>query len=562
MLVGVFRAGLERLKTDRMLWLLALGAIAFYTPGLVWGLPQATQAALIHGWDVDSVTGIATLSEFHNLFVVAKPDWYVAYPLFHYLLLGLVYTPYLAYMFLTGQIQGPSGVYPFGFTDPVNGLATLTLLGRLVTLGMAVGVVLAAFLTAKRIWGRRAGLVAAVFAGLLGPIVFYSRTGNLDIPLLFWMALGVWMLAKITVQGFSAKRGIALGAFIALSVATKDQAYGAWLPALALLFGLHARKLIRERRLLNVRQWQAHIAIALSGLGFYSLASGLLLSPSRYFEHVKFVLDYENTFYNVVALDLLVPSTLPGYITLLGNISQAVIIAAGPLFLFFALAGLFGGWRENSFIPLLSAMIIGHVLLVIIPVRHMQYRYAIFPAYLLVFFAVQGMGTLIRKVQPTYRWVVFVAIAGALLWLGAASIDLTYQMMVDARKAASTWLYANLEAGDRVAYFGAVDQLPGLPQGILLERLPEDTSASGQLMMQNIDYVLVSPDWSSDAGMAHSRFLDPQVYTHLLDGSIGYIKVAHFRPRSLLGRPLPYLAFVNPPVQIFASEAASDALVP
>ena len=73
-----------------------------YLPALWWGLPLATSGTVIHGWDVDGIAGISPLAEFHNLLVQPKSDWYVAYPLFHYLLLGLCYAPYLAWLWLTG----------------------------------------------------------------------------------------------------------------------------------------------------------------------------------------------------------------------------------------------------------------------------------------------------------------------------------------------------------------------------------------------------------------------------------------------------------------------------
>ena len=98
---------------------LGLGGLALlvYVPAIGWGLPAVTGGDVIRGWDVDGISGIGPLAEFFNLLVGPTPDWYVVYPLFHYLLLGICYAPYLAWLWMSGGLASPSSVYPFGFDD-------------------------------------------------------------------------------------------------------------------------------------------------------------------------------------------------------------------------------------------------------------------------------------------------------------------------------------------------------------------------------------------------------------------------------------------------------------
>ncbi len=84
---------------------------------------------------------------------------------------------------------------------------------------------------------------------------------------------------------------------------------------------------------------------------------------------------------------------------------------------------------------------------------------------------------------------------------------------------------------------------------------------------QRIAWVLVSPDHSSrstgaragfrDWGMERSVFLPESVYAGLRDGSLGYNKAADFKTRSLIGRPVKFLPWINPRVQVFARKPAA-----
>ena len=278
-----------RLKLDPVAWWLALGAIGVYAPGLWWGLPHATSELGKHGWDVDGIGGIATLSELHNLFIDAKPDWYVVYPPFHYLLLGCFYLPYLAWLWLTGDFANPSATYPWGFASPTTAVTVLAILARMVTLAMASGTVVAAYLTGRLVWDRITGVLAALAIMLAHPMFYYSRTSNLDVPVLFWLAIGFLIAARMLTGGATVRLGMALGAAIALAVATKDQAYGPWAAGSVMLLVLCYRQAARQGLAWSWRPWLA--AAAATGC-VYAIAGGVVLSPFRFAAHVRFLADF------------------------------------------------------------------------------------------------------------------------------------------------------------------------------------------------------------------------------------------------------------------------------
>jgi hypothetical protein len=541
-------------STDRTAWVVFGVAVLLYAPGLLWGLPYATSEVTIRGWDVDSIAGIGPLSELHNLLIAPQAGWYYAYPLFHYLVLGLAYAPYMAYLWLTGGLVSPSAVYPYGFADPVTALATLALIGRAVSVLMGAGVVVGAYLSARTAWNRRTGILAAVAMMLCGPLVYYAHAGNLDVPVLFWLSMCVFAGARIIKHGLTVRRAVGFGILAAIAVATKDQAYGPLVPSILLLIGLHITAFRASPRL-GESIWKAPIALILAGLVAYAVANGIVFRPGRFINHVKFLLNFEQTFVNVVNFEGVVRArSIEGYLLVVQDVTVATYQSLGPFILLAGVAGIFAIWRRERFIWFVTAMLLGYLVLVIAPIRHMHYRWAMMPALFLVFPAARliVMGL---EAGGARRMVTMAAAVVGIGWLGAWALDMRYQVWKDARNPASEWLADNARPGDRVGFFGSVGQLPRIPRDVMPVSIESD-SASRRLVDSGVRLVLVIPDYSSQggAGIERSRYLPESTYNQLLDGSLGFTRVAHFRtqPLPLLGRSLlGEIPWVNPPVQIF-----------
>ncbi len=544
---------------------LALAAFLLYLPGLWWGLPHPVSVENIHGWDMDSVAGMQTLSELHNLLVQPRPGWWVAYPPFHYLLLGAAYAPYLGWLFVTGAFSHPSSVFPYGFADPAGSIAMLALIGRTVSLFMGCGVVLAAYATARDLWDQRTAVLAAIALLLCSPMAYYSRTGNLDIPAMFWTSLAVWMIVRSLTAGLTLRRGLILGIVAALAVSTKDQSYGALLPGIGVLF------FVRRRQL------KALIITGATGTLAYALGSGLLFWPSRFRAHLHFVTDFRHTFPNVVNLGVMRAPTPAGYGQLGIDILVCLLEAIGPILLGFAvtqvvlcvrqwLRGTGDPGRNWATVSLL-AMALGHVLLVMVPIRHMQYRYILFSAFIASLFAGRALARALSL--PDWRRTAAFALGATGFMVNAAlGADLTYQMLVDARQPAAEWFRQAARPGDKLAYFGDICQLFTLPDGAQAVAMPlETTQIYKALARGDFRFVMVAPDYTSRSmgayagllhrGLDHSRFLPAPILAGLRDGSLGYRRAAFFSASSLLGRPTPYMPWVNPPVEMFEKCAAS-----
>lgn len=535
---------------DRALLLWGLVSLVVLAPAAGWGIPLATSEVTVRGWEVDAISGIGVLAEISNLAGPGRPDWYVAYPLFHYLVLAVVYAPYLAYAVLTGALAPTGGDFPYGFADPVSAFTVLNLIGHAVSVAMACVTVIAVFVLARRHFGPRMASLAAGLALFSAPFQFYARTGNLDVPALCWSVLALVVLDRCWSNGLIPGRAIACGSLAALAVATKDQAYGLLLLPLALVF----IRSFRDTTVSGAARARAATALVVSGIVVYLVAGGVILSPDRFARHVDYITSFRETFTNVrnpTELTVMRGTSPGGRVLLLGDLLRATGAAIGWPALLVGLAGLAISWRTVPAMRWMAAALAGYFVLVLMPIEHMQYRYALAPAVLL---AISAAGV-VRRIS--HRPVASRALALVLLVPAAAgSAEVTHAMLTDARRPASRWLRENAAAGDVVGFFGRPHQLPLIPAGVRAEALHEGADPRERLLAVQPRWVVVAPDYFADPARERSLFLPAQVYNGLRDGSLGWQLAARFESKGLLGRALPYLPYVNPVVQVYERRAA------
>ena len=143
------RSFLRRL--DRALVLVVLLSILVNLVGVNWGLPFPEPAwwndensTSNFPWAHDAVAPVRPLAAARDFFAWGwwSRKGYV-YPLFHFILLALLYAPPVLYWFLSGQFAPPDGPgYPYGLVDPENQLALLTVIARLASAAMASSIII------------------------------------------------------------------------------------------------------------------------------------------------------------------------------------------------------------------------------------------------------------------------------------------------------------------------------------------------------------------------------------------------------------------------------------
>ena len=552
-----FRSAQCFLSGKTPLTLIAL-ALLLYLPTIGWGIPQANAPDRTKTYATDSILPLEALAEMHNTFVVSKPDRNYGYPWWHYVVVAAAQAPYLVFLEATGRLAAPSSIFPFGLADPVAALRALTLIGRLVSILMAIGTLLATYGFVRTLLGHETGLLAALFGLASFPMMYYSGVGNLDMPVTFWSAIGVAIFASILEHGLDRTRGIWLGAMAGLAMATKDQAVLTFLP---LGIALLSRKIsgAADPR----THWRAVTVSLGASIAAYLFGTGMWIDPQRQLIHLDSLLFHPERLSIAAAYVSPHLHTWPGVMALLQEAwMRAVDAYSAPILI---AAGIGMGLLVHRqlrwlmlFLPLPCL-----ILLLFLPTGTVLLRYYL-PFGLLVDAAAAHAVWSLRGTR--LRSTAIPLAAFLLLFRLAPGVDLSWAQLHETRSFAGRWLAANTEPGDRLEHFGPPQKLPPMPAGVVTRPIlgTRHLRQAGDradrvfryLQREGPEFIAVIPDWTSSPGMDRSRDCPQEVLRALLDGSIGYRPVADFREpvlfRGLLKRPPLDSKQVAPRVRIFA----------
>ena len=549
--------------------LIGVLALVLYAPGLWWGAPHATSDDRKQAWGVDDETPLGPLAEIHNI-IEPKPDRNLGYPLMYSFMAAAAQAPYLAYLRLSGQWSDVSGTYPFGLADPIGSLKMLTYIAHLLTVLLGVGVVVLAYAAGRTLWDRRTGVLAALFALCSYPMFYYARTGNVDVPMLFFTALAFLMYVLILKDGVTMRRVIGLGVAMGFAMATKETSVAFFLPMPFVLFHLQ-RKQSEQKRVLDWNLWKP---IGIAGVAAFlalGVGSGLFVEPSRYFAHIEFTTSRMGDYIEGSAhYGRIYPYTMEGHLAIgrefIGFVVDSMTVPGALLALAgVVLLGMRRDYRGLAFmLPALT-----YVLVLVLSARVMNLRYVMPLIFLLGFAAAHATVIAASSKSVAFR---SIGMGLAVFALGLSllrGIDLTHAMLNDSRYAAASWLEERTGPGDRVEFFGSSQKLPPLKAGIQTERATLymgaiEAAALGPEVVRDIisgwderrpNFIVIMPDHSSEVGAPYSHTCPPEVYEGLVTGRFGYHRVASFQTPPLMPwvrRPeLDYPA-VNPPIQIFA----------
>jgi hypothetical protein len=553
-------------------------AVVIYGAGLSWGLPHATAPERDRPWGIDDMTPLGALADMHNI-IEPKPDRNLGYPLMSSFMFSAVEAPYLGYLWATGGLSTVSAVYPYGLKDPVGSLKALTWIAHLLTTLLGAGVVVAVYSAGRRLWDSRTGLLAALFTLTSFPMFYYTRTGNVDVPVLFFTALALVAFADILTAGLTTRNTLLLGVAVGCALGTKEPAVASFVGIPLVVLPLHWRRPAAERpaSLVSWRYWRLPATAALAAFLAFGLSSGLFVDPERFFAHLAFMRGrVELLAQGNVAFMTSYPRTWDGHVGLARLIVGYLIDAMTLPGLLLSLVGVgWVLWRER----LRAAFVLPAVTYLIVlfwQARSAQLRYIMPAALTLAFFAARAVTLAWGSPRGPIR-VGAAACAIFVLGLGLLrGVDLTHAMLTDSRYAAAEWLAERAREGDRAEFFGAAVVLPPIPAGVTTARAAEfrgaiykprvDDAAAQEIIAgwnaRRPAFIITVPDHSSEPGMVHSATCPPQVFAALKAGSIGYRQAAYFQTPSLLPwvrRPLLDYPTVNPPIHIFVPVAGAHS---
>ena len=208
--------------------------------------------------------------------------WHYRYPPLHYYVLRLAYTPVMLL----------HAIVPL---SPVVVATMLAVTGRLVSVVMAAGTVIATFFCGRRAFGPRAGLFGAAILALVVPFSYYAKTANVDMAYMMWFAIClVWYLRVLA--GGTVADYAAWAAFGTLAVCSKDQAYGLLvvMPVAAILEAARANaragvprpwwRAITDRRIRSA---------TIAAIVVFAACHNLLLNPTGFPGHIRMILEAE-----------------------------------------------------------------------------------------------------------------------------------------------------------------------------------------------------------------------------------------------------------------------------
>jgi len=510
---------------------------------------------------------LGALAEVQNTFVHASPNRYLGYPLMQYFVVAAAYAPYLLYLLATGGMSHPGSAYPFGLIDPPHALQVLTFLSRSVSVLMGAGIVFAGCQVGSALWNRRAGLFAGINIMLLYPMVYYSRTGNFDVPYMFWATLGLWAYALILRHGFTYRRAVALGACAACASGTKDQAAAMFLLMPFALMPVHLYWAARKKQLREPRTWTMPAAVVLSGLLVYLVASGFIFRPERYFAHVQLI-THGLSFPGY-------PATWEGYLGLGEEVVHLLSDGMGAGMLALAALGILFACVKDRLGLTLLVPAVSLLAFFTVPVRFVEMRYLMPVMVVIACYTAYAIDRMMAWRRAAAALLVVSCLVPAL-----QAIDLTNFMWRDARYSAAAWLNANVTPGQQIGFFSVGNHLPRVRADLQYVRVDRfagtrqnihysaaDIQGMVQLLLEkNPRYLLVIPDQSAVPGLPHGLTTPPELYRLLEDGTLGYRKVARFETPALfpaLRRPdlVDYYDVVSPPVDIYTMESRTSAVV-
>lgn len=539
-------------KTKTTIAILFVVAVGVYVPLIGWGVPRATAPDRTKTVATDEILPLEGLAEMHNTFVVSKPDRNYGYPWFHYFTTSVAQVPYLAYAKLTGNFGSPSPEYPFGFRDPVAGLIGLSLAGRFLSVLMGASIVVAAFLFGRNLWGYGIGVLTAVLTLLNYLLVYYSRTGNPDVPATFWTSLGLVVYSVILTEGLTVRRGMWLGLFTGFAIATKDQA--------VLVFAPLGLMLLWPDRKRPVSSWRPHAMALGAAIVCYLVATGMPVDPHRHIEHVRRLLFNPNATNSMWFYRPGHPKTWEGTVAMYQEFLQGIVWTTSlPV----VLAMLAGAWFTLRSAPRRLILLVPIPMLfvcLVLPVRTLALRYFLPTVIILSGFAAYGI---FKLANARLRWAV---IAIACCWELAIAADLSYAQWKETRLAAAAWIERHVRAGQEIEYFGVREAMPPLPAEIPTRRIAgrvdwKKESGHGPRILEYLasggpEYVFITPDVTSKPGVPYSGDCPPEVYEALMQGRTSYTLAAYFATPTILPewfrRPRLDYPTVAPPVWLFA----------
>jgi hypothetical protein len=438
-------------RRDPLVWIL-LGLAIVRVVGIGWGLPASD------GWDND---GVAPRDFLPGLVATFTPGDHYTYPPLHLAVLAVLTLPITIAALVRAPALAPAALVQTFIQVPT--MTAMAYVARFVSLAMSLGITWALSRVAREVWGKRAGIYAAIVVGLEVPATYYAHTTNLDVPYVFWASLAMLALVRAVMRA-EPRRLRAAMLFAACAVATKDQAYALFLfgvPA-TLAMWLFARK--RPDARVIARETAIGVAMAIALL---LVVDGAVTNPTGFRARVGFLLGGASRDFVQYAAGLR------------GRWSVLVDIAREapdhyPVFVFPLLAlgvalhvpRTWGARRVAGLAPLFAA--ISFTLAFNFTALRVEHRF-VMPQWLML--GVYAGPAIDALVESPLRWPARALGVLAIAWGLWRCAEVDAMLLFDPRYDAEAFMAAHVKPGDTMEVHGLNVYLPRLPTNAIVTRV-------------------------------------------------------------------------------------------
>ena len=500
----------EMTRSNRPLFALLLLSFALNVTAVWWGLPSR------FAWAPDELQPAIILQGIDERF---SGDWHQpAYPPFHYYVLAVSYLPVLALNIVD--------------VDSTAGRTVFYYLGRIISVGMGVGILLTIYGLGVAVFDRRAALWGTLIAAFTSTFVYYAKIANLDVPAAFWVLLSLYFFVQhIKTDSSRDLMRFALTAVVAMC--TKDQAYAFYV----LPVGLYLAQRYRHGHAIFDRP--RVLAAGAATLLFLAIHN-VIFNFWGFVHHFEEILwarsHYTNFEGSLSQLDLFAQSLRHAAFALGWPMTLACVLGVG-----LAIRG-----RKTNSLPLWLLLFgVSYYLFFIAPVRSTWLRYIVPLALILSLFGGYFLAWLWQRGVRWHRAGTVVALGYSFLY--AASVNVL--LINDSRYEVERWLSARVRSGEIVGFVGPEYYLPRL-DGVSAQRIRPTESV---LERARPDYLVVNADYAARFGPGTR---EGELFSKLAAGRAGYGLAISYQSQPALtlldfDGVLGNMAKVNPLIEVY-----------
>jgi 4-amino-4-deoxy-L-arabinose transferase-like glycosyltransferase len=473
-------------KTSRLAVFLVILVLSFATRfwGLGWGLPNTYHV------DENWFAGKAANFLEGNL----DPKFFDVPTLHMYTLAGL-WKVYFLIEKAGGQVRTAAEFRDTLIQNPT----VFYLIGRALSALMGIGTILLLYLLGKRMYGPRAGAIAALMLVFALDHARISHDMLPDVPMVFFLVLSYLCIWNVAEKGRTRDylwAGVAAG----LAMTTKYGGLAMFLP----LFLAHIYRVSETKRPL----WEIFFSPRLIGAGLIFLAVFVLGSPYVVLNFPKFIKDFKWQSGHLATVGHFGSST--EQTPLLFYLQYGFKENVGVLSQFLILGGLALGFarRQKRDLILFSYPLVLFILIVTWKARATRYLFPMAPFFILIgaVFLDAVVAAIGRKIAPAgadrkrriaFAGVSVFLVAGILApsALRLAKFDAALAG-TDSRTRAKEWIDYNIPKGARIALESYGPPISREHYSVLYRHELSDTDLEF-LASQDIEYAVISDQMSA-----------------------------------------------------------------